>query len=37
MQIPSSNEMAVLEKEKAYTGYHFSVKYNSVLMQQRAI
>jgi len=22
------NEMAVLEKEKAYTGYHFSIKYN---------
>lgn len=37
MQIPSPNEMAVLEKEKAHPGYHFSVKCNSVLMQQRAI
>lgn len=27
-QIPMPNEMAVVEKEKAYTEYHFSIKYN---------
>lgn len=37
MQIPSPSEMAVIEKEKAHTGYHFSAKYNFILMQQRAI